>query len=241
MLDNFLEIGVDTTDIAGAFAELRSLGFASVDVGDIRSHGYAVVSDGGICIALHDCELVGPWLSFVRPELENYVRALRRRRIELEFARLGEQEFHELGFRDPNGQLTTLLEARTFSPVASEDIEASICGTLLEYSLATRSIDESVRFWHALGFQTVAEGTDPHSWQRIHCAGITIGLHESVLFRSGLTYSAPQIGARIEYLRAKGYDVKAGAPPVPAERPSATLRLSVDLPIYLLEDRAGAD
>jgi len=241
MLETFLEIGVDTQDLAGAFEELRSLGFASVDVSDIRDRAYAVVSDGDICIALHDRELAGPWLSFVRPELESHVRALRRKSIELEFARLGDQEFHEVGFRDPNGQLVTLVEARTFSPSAAHDIEASVCGKFIEYSLATGALEESAQYWQGLGFETVAEGSEPHPWQRMHGAGLTIGLHESMLFRPGLSYSASQIGARVDYLRAKGHDVQNGAPVLAGERPAATLRLCVDLPIYLLEDRGSAD
>ena len=241
MLENFLEIGIEAGDIGETFEELRSLGFSFVSAGDIRTYGYAVLSDGDICIALHDCELGGPWLSFVRPDLESYVRALRRREIDLEIARLGEQEFHEVGFRDPNGQLVTLVEARTFSPLAAEETAASVCGTFLEYSVATGSIEESASFWHGLGFATVAEGSEPHPWRRIACAGISIGLHESMRFRPGLAYSAPQIDARVDYLRAKGYDVRAGAPIVPDSRPSATLGLSVDMPIYLLEDQASAD
>ena len=129
MLETFLEIGIDTNDIAGTFDELQSLGFSSINAGDIREHGYAVVSDGEICIALHENAQSGPWLSFVRPDLESYVRALRRQNIDLEFAQLGEQEFHEVGFRDPNEQFVTLVEARTFSPAVGEDIAASVCGT----------------------------------------------------------------------------------------------------------------
>ena len=241
MLETFLEIGVQTDDIAGAFDELRSLGFSLVNAGDIREHGYAVVSDGVICIALHESELTGPWLSFVRPELESYVRALRRRGIELEISRLGEQEFHEVGFRDPNEQLVTLVEARTFSPATREDTPESVCGSLLEYSLPTGSVEDSGVFWDGLGFETVAEGSDPHTWRRMRGAGISIGLHEAVRLRPGLTFTADQIGARTDYLRAKGHDVREGAPIAPDERPSATVRLALDLPIYLLEDQASAD
>ncbi|NIW23277.1 MAG: hypothetical protein GWN29_01215, partial [Gammaproteobacteria bacterium] len=172
MLETFLEIGIATDDIAGAFDELDSLGFSSVNTGDIREHGYAVVSDGVICIALHEAAVTGPWLSFVRPELESYVRALRRQSIELEIARLGEHEFHEVGFRDPNEQLITLVEARTFSPVIGEDIAVSVCGKLLEYSLATGSLEDSALFWQGLGFETIAEGTEPHRWRRIRGAGL---------------------------------------------------------------------
>jgi hypothetical protein len=241
MLETFLEIGIETDDIAGAFDELQSLGFSFINAGDIREHGYAVASDGNTCIALHESSLTGPWLSFVRPDLESYVRALRRQNIELEIARLGEQEFHEVGFRDPNEQLVTLVEARTFSPATGEDIAASVCGDFLEYSLATGSIEDSARFWHGLGFETIAEGTEPHPWRRIRGAGLAIGLHESARLRPGVTFTADQIDARVDFLRAKGHGVKTGASIAPSERPSATLRLSIDLPIYLLEDQASAD
>jgi len=241
MLETFLEIGIETDNIAGAFEELQSLGFSFIDPGDIRAHGYAVVSDGDICIALHETGPQGPWLSFVRPELQSYVRALRRQGIELELARLGEQEFHEVGFRDPSEQLVTLVEARTFSPAATDSVTSSVCGSLLEYSLATASIDDSALFWRGLGFETVAEGSEPHPWRRIRGAGLSIGLHESAMLRPGLTFAADQIGARLDYLRAKGHDIKKGAPMGVTERPSATLQLTVDLPIYLLESGAAAD
>lgn len=241
MLDTFLEIGIETDDIAEAFDELCSLGFSFINVGDIRNHGYAVVSDGRICIALHETTQAGPWVSFVRPNLESYVRALRRQNIELETARLGQDEFHEVEFRDPNEQLVTLVEARTFSPVTGEDVTTSFCGTFLEYSLATASLEDSARFWNGLGLDAEAEGSEPHPWLRLRGAGLAIGLHESALFQPGLTFTADQIGARIDYLRAKGHDVRAGTPIAPSERPSATLRLAIDLPIYLLEDQASAD
>jgi hypothetical protein len=180
MLETFLEIGIETDDIAGAFDELQSLGFSFINAGDIREHGYAVASDGNICI------------------LESYVRALRRQNIELEIARLGEQEFHEVGFRDPNEQLVTLVEARTFSPATGEDIAASVCGNFLEYSLATGSIEDSARFWHGLGFETIAEGTEPHPWRRIGGARLAIGLHECARLQPGVTFTADQIDARVD-------------------------------------------
>jgi len=241
MLGTFLEIGIETDDIAASFDELCALGFTAIPVGDIRSGAYAVVSDGSVCIGLHERPLEGPSLTFVRPNVETYLRALRRLGIELEFAKLGDQEFHELGFRDPNGQLVTLVEARTFSPMLGDVPTSSTCGKFLEFSLATGSVEQSRRFWEALGFAVIAEGSEPHPWLRLAGPNLTLGLHQSAQFRPGVSFTAGQIGARLEYLRAKGHDARRGAPIASGERDSATLMVAATLPIYLLDDPAAAD
>ena len=122
MLGHFLEFGIGTDDIAAAYAAFQSLGFTPVTPGDMRSEGYAVVSDGEAYFGLYEDDGDdGTRLTFVRPDLAHYVRALRRQAIEIEFAKLGDQQFHELGFSDPDGQRVTLVEARTFSPIVAEE------------------------------------------------------------------------------------------------------------------------
>jgi len=241
MLDNFLEIGIETDDIGATFEALRSLGFGAVPVGDIRGNGYAVVSDGSVCIGLHARRLDGPTLCFVRPDLAEHVRALRRKDVELEFARLGDQEFHELGFRDPNGQLVTLVEARTFPPPADHAIGPSVCGRFLEYSVATASLDLSRAFWESLGFVEIVSGVEPLPWARLTGRGFTLGLYQATLFRPGPSFVASQLAARLEFLRAKGHAITAGAPMFPPQRPSATLGVRGAPPFYLVEDPAQAD
>jgi hypothetical protein len=240
MLGTFLEIGIETSDIGSTFADLCTLGLAAVPVGDIRSGAYAVVSDGTVCLGLHQGSSEGPSLTFVRPNLEDYVRALRRLSVELEFARLGDQEFHEIGFRDPNGQLVTLVEARTFSPSLGEEPARSVCGKFLEFSLATGSLAQSQHFWEQLGLVVTADGEEPYAWRRMAGAGLTLGLYQSTLFRPGVLFTATQLGARLDFLRAKGYVVGAGAPMFPAGRPSATLSVKGAIPFYLVADPADA-
>lgn len=241
MLGSFLEIGVETADIAASFAAARALGFAALPVGDIRSEAYAVISDGGVCAGFYPHPYPGPSLTFVRPELAQYVRALRRRGIELEFARLGEQEFHELGFRDPGGQLVTLVEARTFSPPGGGESSPSVCGCFLEYSLATSSVEESAAFWEALGFAPVDGGAEPHPWRRMAGAGLTLGLYRTAPFPAGMTFAASQLPARLEFLRAKGYSAASGSPLSAWTRASATLTIDGGIPVYLVADPGDAD
>jgi hypothetical protein len=240
MLGSYLEIGVKTDDIASVFDALRMIGFSEVPVGDIRLGAYAVVSDGAVFVGLHDRPIEDPALTFVRPDVEDYVRALRRLGVELEFAQLGDQDFHEIGFRDPGGQLVTLIEARTFSSLPLDSPSASACGRFVEFSLPASALEESRRFWTALGLEVLAEGDEPQPWIQVAGAGLTIGLHETGALLPGLTFAAQPIDGRVEYLRAKGHSVRRGAPVAARGEVAATLTTIPGLPIYLVGDADSA-
>ena len=241
MLGSFLEIGIDTDDIAETYAAFQSLGFSTVTPNDVRGDGYAVVSDGNVYFGLYDGDGDDATLTFVRPELAQYVRALRRQDVEIEFARLGDQEFHELGFRDPDGQRIMLVEARTFSPVLADECSPSVCGTWLEFSVAVRSLEASREFWTRLGLQVVAEGDEPHPWCRLAAMGLTLGLHETTAFAAGPCFTATQLDARIEFLRAKGFSVERRAPHLPRSRPSTAITLGRAATLYVTADPTEAD
>jgi hypothetical protein len=235
MLGKFLELSVNAQPIGESFQFYRSLGYADVPTGDIHQHGYAVVFDGGFCVGLHELEADEPRLTFARPDLKNYWHALRRLRLDFEFAKLGDDEFHEVGFRDPDGHLLVLIEARTFAPGDWQDYRGAICGPLLEYSLMTRSISTATPFWQALGFETVAAGLEPHPWLRLTGFGLSIGLHETAYFEPGPSYRVSDLNTRLAFLAAKNLK--------PTERRalSAPLHAGVTLlapertPIYLFE------
>jgi len=235
VIGSFLEFALTARPVGEAFQFCRAIGFQPVTVGDILDHPYAVVSDGDICIGLHEWDLEGPLLTFIRPDLKDYLRALRRRRIELEFSRLAPDEFNELGFRDPNGQLVTLLEARTFSPSSRSSHERSVCGRFLEFSLATDSTARSRDFWGALGLEALDEGEKPHPWIRLQGRGLTVGFHETPAFVSGLTFEADGLAARMDYMKAKGLEVRGGSPLRSSRAQSATLLAPGGSTIFLVE------
>jgi len=241
VLESFLEFAIGSTEIAAAFTELQALGFAAVPPADARGDGYAVVSDGTAYIGIYDQGYYEPCLTFVRPDLEHYVRALRRRGIELELTQLGEQEFHEVAFRDPDGQLVRLVEARTFSPVVEHDGAVSLCGRFLEISLSTRGLADACAFWEGLGLSNVCGGDEPHPWRRLETSGLKLGLHETAAFPSGLSFAAAQLDARIEYLRAKGFRVTPRTPHFSQARSSATIALGSGAMLYLVADPGDAD
>jgi len=236
MLGQFLEFSLSVEPLARAFEFYRSLGFQPVTVGDQLEHPYVALSDGGVTIGLHSRPQDGPLLTFVRPQLRDYSRALRRAGIELEHAALADDEFNRVLFADPSGQRIALLEARTFAPSEWNRHNVRACGEFLEYSVPTHSLERSRAFWETLGFAVVAQGDAPQPWVRLAGRGLVIGLHQAG-FRPGLSFRSERLDARLEYLRAQGIDSKPGAPVAERGRESATLSSPDGSSIYLVEAR----
>jgi hypothetical protein len=237
MLGHFLEYSAAAQPLAASFEFFGALGFTSLPVGDLLSHPYAVLFDGALAVGLHDREQDGPQLTFVRPDLRDYVRPLRRLGIEFSHERLRESEFNSVGFSDPGGQPIALIEARTFPPGEHRPHNVAICGALVELSLPAADLRESTRFWGALGLLPVAAGEIPHRWQRLRGRGVTLGLHETHC-RPGLSFRCTGLDARVEYLRAKGLAPRAGNPLADPGQPAATLTAPDGTVLYLLESGA---
>ena len=173
MLGRFLEYSVATPDIASSFEFYAGLGFAQVDAADVWQHPYVVVTDGRIHIGLHQNSDESPQITFVRPELLQQVDALERLGIELEFRRLGNNVFNEIGWRAPSGHLIRLVEARTFSP-GGFPAAASSCGQFQQIGLPAPDAQASKVFWEKLGFV----GMDEPDAQAKHvcCVSDTINI-----------------------------------------------------------------
>src|SRR5690606_1725598 len=220
---------------ADALATFRSLGLREVPVADFGPGPRAVVSDGRLAIGLYDTELDGPAPTFVRPNLRAHIRAIEAAGAEIFEADLADDRFHRATFRDPNDLCATLLEARTFPPVAPESGLVSACGRFVELSVATHALDASTSFWTALGFSITAEGESPHPSRRLEGHGLALGLHETGRFRFALTFSAPELDARVEYLRAKGFEPRGTSPLTAGHERSATLVVPGRVPFFLLD------
>ena len=238
-LGHLLEISIFVEEPAAALATFRSLGLREVPVTDFAPGPRAVVSDGRLSIGLHGTELDGPTPTFVRPNLRAHIRAIEAAGAELVEADLADDQFHRATFRDTNDLCVTLLEARTFAPVEPDPGLISACGRFVELSVATDSLDASTSFWIALGFSTIATGDAPHAWRRLEGHGLVLGLHETARFRTGLTFSAPQLDARVEYLRAKGFEPRGVSPLTAADARSATLVVPGGVQFFLVD--AGDD
>ena len=210
MLGSFHEVSVHSDDLTSSLAFFHELGFAELETGHIWEHGYAVVSDGAIIIGLHQYTFDSPALTFVRPDLKNYVYALKRLHIPLAFQKLAEDEFNELGFADPSGIIITLLEARTHGPQLTERTP-SLCGRFLEVSLGVDDVESAAQFWTQIGFDEVGSTHEPHPAQRLTREGFTVGLHQTHCPRV-LSFIGNDLDARIAFLKTKGFTPRLGTP-----------------------------
>ncbi|HEY2592074.1 MAG TPA: hypothetical protein VGI35_10830 [Steroidobacteraceae bacterium] len=160
-LGRFHELTLQTPDILGSVEFYERLGFTQLLTGDTWSHPYGVLTDGRIALGLHENPARETSVTWVRPEAASLGATLERDGYLLEYRRTGAEEFHEIGLRDPAGQLIRVLEARTYSPPASETMKQSLCGEFAALALQSTDFEAAKRFWEPLGFVAVEEREGP--------------------------------------------------------------------------------
>lgn len=177
MLGQFLEFSVPAPDIVESLAFYKTLGFSELTSGDIWPHRYVVVSDGHLCIGLHDREFDESALTFVHRDLARHARAMSDHGFDFNLLKIDTDVFNELGFRDRDGHMISMIEARTFSP-PDEDVERSICGDWFELSLSAKDATRAGRFWAPLAPVMIALREEPTPHLRFDAAGMPLGLSE---------------------------------------------------------------
>lgn len=188
MLGRFLEISVHTPDILDSLGFYKALGFTELAIGDVWSHKYMVVSDGDLCIGLHERVFDSPALTFVHRKLAKRARAMSDHGFEFSFLKLDDDVFNELGFVDRDGHMITMIEARTFSP-ADDEIDDSLCGSWFETTLPARDAMRAGRFWAPLAPKVLRLREEPTTHMRFDAGGMALGLSESIaLDRPGLCF-----------------------------------------------------
>ncbi len=179
MLGRFLEFSVHTPDILESLGFYKRLGFTELQIGDIWTHKYAVVSDGNVCIGLHDRVFDGPALTFVHQDLAHRARSMSDHGFDFSFLRLDEDVFNELGFTDRDGHMITMLETRTFMP-PDGDTPDSLCGSCFEATLPVRDTLHAGRFWAPLVPKLLHLREEPTTHMRFDAGNLALGLSESI-------------------------------------------------------------
>lgn len=204
MLGRFLELSAWSRDIAASLAFWEPLGFSQGVAGETWKHRYAVLSDGRCILGLHDYEFDSPSLTWVRPGLADALPALAALGIALDFAKTGPEQFNEAGFRDPAGQVVTLLEARTWSPAFDAAPTGSLLGHFREYRYPARDPDASVAFWERLGLVRDQAADGP----RALGSGISLAPRAG-LAGAELVFEHPEPESALDALRARGHAAEA--------------------------------
>ena len=182
-LGHFLEFSVRTPDILDSLGYYKMLGFAELEIGEVWSHKYAVISDGVLSIGLHDLDFSAPTISFVQQDLAKRVRSMTDHGFNFSFMQLDEGAFNELGLTDRDGHNVTMLEARTFN-AGDEDDNDSFCGTWFELTLPVRDAVHSARFWASVAPKLLRMREEPTTHMRFDAGGVALGLSESIALNS---------------------------------------------------------
>ena len=222
MLGRFLEFSVETPDIPASLEFYGRIGFSQAKVGDAWDHPYAVVTDGRICVGLHQHPLATPTLTFVRPDILKKVAELESSGIELQVRRLGDAVFNEIAFLDPSGVMVRLIEARSFSPSQRKSTKTSSCGYFEEIAIPTRDLEGAKAFWEGAGFVGMDEPDAilPH----ISCTSdfVDIGLYDhQQMAEPTLIFDADDIHTRVSKLAAAGVEAAKELPTALRGTPAA--------------------
>lgn len=194
-LGRFLEFSVRTPDILDSLGFYKTLGFTDLESGDVWTHKYAVVTDGMLCLGLHDRVFDAPSVSFVQQDLAKRARSMTDHGFDFRFMRLDEGEFNELGLADRDGHMVTMLEARTFTGGDEFDND-SACGTWFELSLPVRDAVRSARFWASVAPNLLRVREEPTTHMRFDVGGAALGLSESIALTSpSLCFRCPDKAA----------------------------------------------
>jgi catechol 2,3-dioxygenase-like lactoylglutathione lyase family enzyme len=237
VLGRFLEFSIATPDIHASLEFYGKLGFSEAEVGEAWPHPYAVVTDGRVCVGLHEHSTPSPSLTFVKPDLLRHLAALEKLGLHFEFRRLGNDVFNELGWFDPSGHLIRLVEARTFSPAKRPATDTSLCGYFLEIALPAPERDAAKKFWENLGFVGIDEPNAllPH----VACTSdsIEIGLYDPAhLLAPTLLFGAGDVGGALARLAEAGILPTGQVPPPLRQLPAALLIAPEGTPILLISE-----
>lgn len=175
----FLEFSVRTPDILNSLGFYRDLGFSELEIGDVWPHKYAVLTDGVLCVGLHDRDFEAPSISYVQQDLAKHARSMADHGFDFRFLQLDEDAFNELGLTDRDGHCINMLEARTFM-AGDETIGDSMCGSWFELSLPTRDVVHAALFWAAVAPVVLRVREEPTTHMRFDAGGIPLGLSESI-------------------------------------------------------------
>jgi catechol 2,3-dioxygenase-like lactoylglutathione lyase family enzyme len=224
VLGRFLEISISAPDVLESLAFYERLGFRQAPVGEAWTHPYAVLTDGRAVIGLHRYDFASPSLTYVQPDLLRNLDRIEALGIALAFRRLGSDVFNEAGFTDPNGQVITLLEARTFSPAPHEGQSHSRLGWFEEFALPVGDLELSRGFWERLGFVVAEESNEP--WPRLGLTSDSLNvalLGTTQLHRPALIFTDDDAATRIRDLREAGVSFSPDLPRALDPRTNALL------------------
>ena len=205
-IGRFLEFSVQAPDILESLHFYKSLGFTELECADVYPHKYAVVSDGELCIGLHDCEFDAPSITYVQPDLAKHARSMTDHGFEFAFLHLDEDVFNMLGFLDRDGHAVRMVEARTFN-MREEAEKDSLCGSWFELTLPVRDTVRAAQFWAPIAPALLQVREEPTVHMRFDATGVALGLSESIALKApSLSFRCQDRDALMSMLEQRGFE-----------------------------------
>jgi catechol 2,3-dioxygenase-like lactoylglutathione lyase family enzyme len=235
VLGKFHEISLETADIAESVAFYERLGFGHCGTTDTWPHPYGVMTDGKLFIGLHQFRFPSPVITYVQAGVAQHAPLIERQGVELAWKRIGDDVFNEFGFLDPSGQAVRVQEAPTHFSSNAEHGETSLCGDFAEYSMPSSDFEAMRAFWEPLGFVALGETDTPFVRMSMTSDHVDLAVHRSrTLDQPMLLFTAPDMGERIERLRAAGLDFADDLPRGLDPRHSGLLRSPDGMALLLI-------
>lgn len=203
-IGRFLEFSVRTPDILDSLLFYKTLGFVELEIGEVWSHKYAVISDGELNIGLHDCEFDAPTITFVQQDLAKHARSMNDHGFEFSYMQLNEDTFNELSFPDRDGHKITMLEARTFH-LSDETANNSMCGRWFELTLPVKEALSAAQFWAPIAPTLLEIREEPTTHMRFEADGVPLGLSESIAVTApSLCFKCPDRHGLMKLIEQQG-------------------------------------
>lgn len=231
----FHELSVSVDDVRAAVEFYERLGFSQATTADTFAHPYGVLSDGRLCLGLHQRPGPSPVVTFVRPGIAASVGAFAAAGIGLTLCRTGDEVFNEIAFEDPFGHAVAVLEARTYSPPARDVTDTSLCGDFAEVSLPAGDFTVAQQFWEPLGFVAAEQAEQPYPHLSLTSDHLDLAFHPpAVCARPMLVFRDAAMHARLARLQELG--LKLATPPaaIRAADGCAVLTAPCGTPLLLL-------
>jgi len=208
LLGTFHEFSVACDDVRASVEFYERLGFSEALTGDAFTHPYGVMTDGRLCIGLHQRSAPSPALTFVRPDVARSLTAFEDAGIALTLRHTGDEVFNEIGFEDPGAHAVAVLEARTYSPL--ERRGASACGDFAEVSLPESDFAAARSFWETLGFVAAEESQAPYTHLALTSDYLDLAFHGPQTEPATLlVFRDADLPERLAQLRARGLNIAA--------------------------------
>lgn len=161
----------------------------------------ALMTDGNLYFDIRRSDRSATALSYIADGIANRVEMA----VNLEL-QIVEQSQHHAIIREPNGLNILLVDPNMMPLKEFSRTPTSICGTFCEASLETDNLEDSIQWWHNVGFKTAAQ---KETRCTLDDGKIKVGLYKRetcphAFKNPSLAYFEPDMERRISELKKRG-------------------------------------